>query len=324
MGGVMAGSEVALARVAKRGHGAFSREQASKAGFTESSIQRRLSSGQWVEILPSVYAFAAAPRTRMLELSAASLWCGPDGALARETAAEIYKLDGRWPPRTIHVMVSRARRLRQHGFVDVHRSRTYVHERDARKRNGLQVTTLARTIIDLSQVLTEKWLEIALESALRDQQLDLGWVYRLIRKTGDKGQRGLPMLVRMLDARDGDPQRYQSALEVLIGRMQQAHGLPSPVRQFTIVEENTRLLDADFAYPEFKLAVEGDGFKHHSGKRAWSRDVATRRKLKVHGWEVVGISWDEVERDPAAVAKDVAALVARCARTRNGERQGAK
>ena len=320
MGGGMAGSDKALAGHARRQHGVFSREQAKGAGFSESSIQRRLDAEGWVEVLPSVYCFASTPKTRMLELSAACLWSGPEGALARETAAEVYRLDGRWPAKAIHVITPMSRRLRTdetHAHIEVHRSRTYVPERDARRREGLQVTSLARTIIDLSPTLSEKWLEIALESALRDRQLDLGWVYRLIRKIGGKGQRGLPKLVRMLDERDGDRQRYQSALEVLIGRMQREFGLPEPIRQYTIVEANTRLLDADFAYPDLKVAIEGDG-KMHMGKRGWARDATTRRKLKVHGWEVIGVTWSEVEKDPAAVARDISDIV--CARARKRER----
>ncbi|MGA9523003.1 MAG: hypothetical protein WBV82_16160, partial [Myxococcaceae bacterium] len=208
----MAGSDKALAGHARRQHGVFSREQAKGAGFSESSIQRRLDAEGWVEVLPSVYCFASTPKTRMLELSAACLWSGPEGALARETAAEVYRLDGRWPAKAVHVITPMSRRLRTdetHAHIEVHRSRTYVPERDARRREGLQVTSLARTIIDLSPSLSEKGLEIALESALRDRQLDLGWVYRLIRKIGGMGQRGLPKLVRMLDERDGDRQRYQ-------------------------------------------------------------------------------------------------------------------
>ncbi len=316
----MAGSDKALSAHARKQHGVFSREQAKGAGFSESSIQRRLDAEDWVEVLPSVYAVASTPKTRQLELSATSLWCAPEGALARETAAEVFRLDGRWPAKTIHVITPMSRRLRTdeaHAHIEIHRSRTYVPERDARRREGLQVTSLARTIIDLSQALSEKWLEIALESALRDRQLDLGWVYRLIRKLGDKGHRGLPKLARMLDERDGDKQRYQSALEVLIGRMQRDFRLPEPIRQYTIVEANTRLLEADFAYPELKVAIEGDG-KMHMGKRGWSRDATTRRKLKVHGWEVIGVTWGEVEKEPGAVARDIAAIV--CARARNGER----
>jgi hypothetical protein len=193
----------------------------------------------------------------------------------------------------------------------VHRSRDFDSERDIRHRDGLRVTSLARTIVDLSQVLEEKWLEIALESALRDRRLDLGWVYRLLQQLDPRGRRGLSALAKLLDLRDLDPQRFASALEVLVGRMHREHGLPEPVRQYVVVEEGRRLLDADFAWPDLKVAVEGDGYKFHSGRRAWLRDATVRRRLKVHGWEVIGVTWTEVEEDAGAVARDIAAIAAR-------------
>lgn len=61
----------------------------------------------------------------------------------------------------------------------------------------------------------------------------------------------------------------------------------------------------DFAYPALKVGIEADGWRVHSGRKAWNRDAATRRRLLAAGWTIIGVSWDELERHPETVAEEL-------------------
>ena len=81
---------------------------------------------------------------------AAVLACGPDAALSHQSAAALWRIVARWPSAP-HVTAPRDRR---HPGIHVHRS-THV---DATTHYGIPVTTPARTLVDLADVLTPRQL----------------------------------------------------------------------------------------------------------------------------------------------------------------------
>lgn len=46
----------------------------------------------------------------------------------------------------------------------------------------------------------------------------------------------------------------------------------SAVRQYEVESGSRLIARVDLAYPEIRLAVECDGWEHHSGRAAWERD----------------------------------------------------
>lgn len=46
----------------------------------------------------------------------------------------------------------------------------------------------------------------------------------------------------------------------------------------------------DIAYPHVQLAIEVDGFRHHSSRDAFERDRRRDAKLKTLGWQVIRVT----------------------------------
>ena len=88
---------------------------------------------------------------------AAVLACGPDAALSHRSAAALWRIVPRWHAPT-EVTTTTDRR---HADIRVHRSRHI----DATTHYGIRVTTPARTLVDLADVLAPKALTRALNEA---------------------------------------------------------------------------------------------------------------------------------------------------------------
>ena len=88
---------------------------------------------------------------------AAVLACGAEAALSHQSAAALWRIVPRWPSAT-HVIAPSDRR---HSGIHVHRS----PNPDATTHYGIRVSTPARTLVDLADVLNPKQLTRALNEA---------------------------------------------------------------------------------------------------------------------------------------------------------------
>ncbi|MDQ3784427.1 MAG: endonuclease domain-containing protein, partial [Actinomycetota bacterium] len=52
----------------------------------------------------------------------------------------------------------------------------------------------------------------------------------------------------------------------------------------------------DFAYPRHRLAIETFGYRWHSARRPWQRDLERGNYLQRLGWRELRFSWDDVLR----------------------------
>ncbi len=67
----------------------------------------------------------------------------------------------------------------------------------------------------------------------------------------------------------------------------------------------------DAVWRDAGLAVELDGHTTHGTRAAFERDRARDRALQVAGFRVVRVTWRQIAREPAALARDLAALLDR-------------
>jgi very-short-patch-repair endonuclease len=70
--------------------------------------------------------------------------------------------------------------------------------------------------------------------------------------------------------------------------------LPEPVPQYEVRIKGRLLARVDLAYPEIRLAIEADGYRYHSGRVAWQRDLQRRNSLTSIGWRVIHVTWNDV------------------------------
>lgn len=53
------------------------------------------------------------------------------------------------------------------------------------------------------------------------------------------------------------------------------------------------------AYPDQRLILEAQSFKHHSSRQAWTADLLRRRNLHTLGWRVMEVTWHDVTEGPS-------------------------
>lgn len=68
--------------------------------------------------------------------------------------------------------------------------------------------------------------------------------------------------------------------------------------QYEIVDRAGRTWRVDFAWPDFRVAVEYDSDEWHGDAEAMRRDRDRREALRDAGWLVIPIFADDVRRSP--------------------------
>jgi very-short-patch-repair endonuclease len=271
--------DVVVARLAARQHGVVAFAQLVAAGIAASGITRRVETGRLHRVYRGVYAVGHAALSKEGRWMAALLACGDRAVLSHRSAAELWAmLSPRDGPAHITIPTSGGRRrrpgIRLHRYPSLPPSATT-------RRNGIAVTTPARTIADLRRVAS------------------VDEVRRAIREAEFAG----------LDLGDGgglESERVHTSLERRFLRLCRHHRLPKPV-----VNVYVGPYEVDFLWPGRRLVVETDGWRGHRGRVAFEIDRAKDVELKLLGYEVVRFTYRQVTEQPEAVADKVRALLQR-------------
>ncbi|TML78260.1 MAG: DUF559 domain-containing protein [Actinobacteria bacterium] len=294
-----------LSRLAANQHGIFTRSQALSLGVPRSTIARRLAGGVWVQLFPGVYAFAASPVTWRRSLLSACLVSGPSAVASHRAAASLWELAGFTAP-VIEVSVPRScKRARADA---VHRPRL-LPRADVTRVDGIPVTTVARTLVDIAGDVRIEALEEALDDALRRRLTSIRQLWRCLERVGTSGRTGTARLRGLLAARDGPGTVPQSVFETRLLRAIHAAKLPRPELQFPVETGMGRAL-LDFAYPNQRVAIEADGFRWHSSRLRWDHDRERRNALSVLRWKIIHATWSQLRDRPDEIVAAVRALLA--------------
>lgn len=283
-------SEEAVRAVAARQWGVFSAKQAESVGAGSSTRSRWLSSGRVELVLPSVFRFGGTAVPWEQPLMAAVLWAGHRSVLSHHSAARLWGLDGVRASTRPSLIVPRAQSP-EHSLVDVHRSH-FAPENPKRWRGLLPYTNLARTVIDLAEVLDDESFELMFDSAGRKASDLVQWLQREARRFA-RGRRGLAMLRRHL-ARRATP--VESALEVRVRRALLRAGIPMPHVQQEVFDGAGEFIGrVDFMWFAQRVVVEADGWRFHGNRAAWERDSQRKNRLVREGWRVFTVTSASVD-----------------------------
>ena len=293
-------SDEALARLAARNHGVFLSSDAAAVGITPQGLSRRCAKGVIRRIHKGIYAMTSVPPSAKQLLFAACRWGGAGSAASHRSAAALWELDGFdlnafeiWSPRQLRSnrVVARVGSLPIADLTEI---------------DGIPVTRIERTLVDLAAVVDVDTLEDALDSALRRR---ITTVNRLrLRVRSESGRRGIGKLRVLLDERDERGRPSASRFETRLNRLLIKSGLPA-MREYKIWDGGEFVARVDFCFPEGKLIVEADGFRWHSGRRAWQRDRERRNQLTALGWRVIQATWDDLTRRPNETIEKVRSLL---------------
>jgi very-short-patch-repair endonuclease len=190
--------------------------------------------------------------------------------------------------------------------ITVHRTRL-IHPDDRSTVDGIPVTSVARTIVDLADVLRDRHLAAVVNEAEVRRVFDLIAIEQTVSRL--PGRRGGPRLERVLAAYT-DPQGYNTnEAERLFLRLCSNHGLPRPQR---IAVGGYEL---DFYWSDASLAVEIDGGAFHRTRRAFHEDRRRDRRLATLGIQVARVTWRDLTVEQLELAAELKAMRGqRCAR----------
>jgi Transcriptional regulator, AbiEi antitoxin len=152
-----------LAVVAGMQHGVVSRAQLRRLGLSLAAIDHRVRAGRLHVIHRGVYAIGHPVLSVEGRWMAAVLACGADAVLSHASAAAAWELQ-QVGSGAVHVTIPAAPgRARRRG-IRLHRCATLRVE-DTTVCRGIPITTVARTIIDLSRTHSDRRLEHVIDVA---------------------------------------------------------------------------------------------------------------------------------------------------------------
>lgn len=286
--------EATIARLATPQGGVVSRRQLVSAGLSVAAIDKRVNRGLLRMVHRGVYATAHARLTRTGLWHAAVLAQGPSAALGGRDAGAHWKLL-RAPTGPVCVIVpGRAGRSRRRG-ISLHRAP--LAPGDVFVRDGLRVTSPARTLVDLAACLGDRELERALDEAHYLNRVSP----RTLAETVARNRRrpGVGALRALLADHELGTTRTESALEERFLQAIRAAGLPDPRCQEWIGPYRV-----DFLWPADRVIAEVDGPAHRRRRRQ-ADDAVRDRYLEDRDYRVVRIDEAEVEARPEAAVRRV-------------------
>jgi very-short-patch-repair endonuclease len=213
----------------------------------------------------------------------------------------------RYAPGTIDVTAPIRRRAKRR--FRVHFSSILAAE-DRGERQGIPVTSVPRTLLDLAIRAQPDQLERHLERAEELELLDVAAVESLLGRAG--GHRGRGRLGRALAVYRPDPTFTRSRFERLFRRRVKAFGIAAPAMNF-----NAEGYELDAYWPDLRFAVELDLFETHGTRAAFERDRLRHEELKLVGIEMIRITRPRLLHEPDAVLANLAALLERRRRELN-------
>jgi very-short-patch-repair endonuclease len=67
----------------------------------------------------------------------------------------------------------------------------------------------------------------------------------------------------------------------------------------------------DCRWPDHRLTVELDGYRHHGTRHAWEQDREREREARARGDDFRRYTWRDVVEDPEPMLADLRALLSR-------------
>jgi very-short-patch-repair endonuclease len=283
----------AIARLAVRQRGLVTRPQLLELGVPASAIGRQVAASRLHPVLPGVYLVGHPVAPPLASELAALLACGPGAVLSHRSAAALWRLA---PPAERPVDVTVVHRRGPARGIRLHRS-AVLRPAEVRVREGLRVTSPARTLVDLA----------ATDTASFGRAFDEAIVARLLTRADvdlalSVPRRGTRALRAALDA---GPAPTRSAAERRLLDIVAKAGLPRP-------QTNVRLgrHEVDALWAAERLVVEVDGYAAHTTRRAFEADRLRDADLQAGGHRVLRITWRQLTDRPHAVAARLAVALA--------------
>jgi very-short-patch-repair endonuclease len=276
--------------------------QLAAVGIRGSAITRRVAAGRLERVYPGVYAVGHLQGTREARWIAAVMACGRGAVLSHLDAAAlwgIYESNGS----TIHVTTT-TRSPRTLPGIRAHRARR-LDPADVTVKDAIPVTTVARTLIDLTDVLSPDRVLRAIREAEFLGLLDLDTLNAAVQRAN--GRRRLTVLHNAIE-RHRPGQIVREELEHRFLELVHAAGLPEPQTNVK-VQTRRRRYEIDCLWRHDGVAVELDGRAAHIRAAAFEEDRARDAALTAAGLRPLRFTWHRVTGEGEEVLAELKATL---------------
>jgi hypothetical protein len=182
-----------------------------------------------------------------------------------------------------------------------------LHPRWITAVEGVPVTTVARTLVDLGAVMSADDVAECLDRALGRNVVTIAAVETARRAVARQGRRGAGVIRRVI-APHLASEPVAGVLEARMARLLASQGLPTATPEYEVwTATGAFVARVDFAYTELKLAIEVDGLAAHSSIDAFRRDRTRQNALVAEGWTVLRFTWTEVNTNSPDVGRVIRA-----------------
>lgn len=270
----------ALDRLGRRQHGLVTTAQLERLGFDRHARGHLLDTHRLSPVRRGVYrCCGAGPSWRSAAL-AAVMAAGGEAVLSHHSAGALWGLfEEQDLMGDLHI--TSPAQVRLHG-VRAHRRQLLPG--DTSVRHGVAVTSIERTLVDLSETVPAKTTGGLLDEAVRRRYTSVGRVERRVVALEGLGRRRLGTIRRVLSERGAGYDPGANDWEQRMDRMWEQMGLPPAVRQYTITLPNGRKYRPDRAIVEERIAVDWNGYAWHGLRSDFERDIERRNALIAAGW----------------------------------------
>jgi Protein of unknown function (DUF559) len=225
------------------------------------------------------------------------LACGEGALLSHASAGALWRFATTTRSRIDVTAVGRSR-SGQTGIA-LHQVRR-LHAQDRAAVDGIPVTSVARTLLDLAEVVSRRRLERAFEEADRRDLLDLTAVSGLLERS--PGRRGRKPLGALLSERYRPVTGTRSELEGQFLRLRREVGLPPPLVPGCG-------LRGGYGLARPRLVVELDSYAFHHTRAAFERDRIRDAALQLEGYRVLRVTDRQLDDEPEAIVRTIRALL---------------
>lgn len=259
-----------VAEKARRQEGLVGSDDLRALGITRHLVHDWVTQGYLFPRHRGVYSVGHHLLSRRGELLGALMAAGEDAFLSHVTGLGVH---GAWSrsTREIHVTVP-VSGCNSRGNLRLHRTKHPPHPGEVVIRNGLQVSSVERALVEVAPAISRKVLDALIAELARREQLNIERATAALDRHARRP--GIGKLRQALHDYLPRPERKSSLERAFDHALQENPDIPPPLTNVYL-----RGWEIDCYWPEQRVALELDGRPYHVAKRDTERDRLKDAKL---------------------------------------------
>lgn len=266
-------------------------------GISRRRLRTMLLHGSWVAIRRAVYLEAGVDSVRR-RLAGAQVALGDLWVASHGTAALVHGLVLLRPPAADRLVLTSPPRIRSHADLPgIHRHRAALPADHVTIVDGVLVTTIARTLVDMCRALSLRDGLVAVDAALHSGQVSVEELLEVAARCA-----GWPWIRRARQVVALADPRCESPLESVSRLVMFQHAVPMPQTQITLLSHGRFLARPDFWWVAQRLAGEADGLLKYTDPEVLRAEKLRQEAVEETGVRMVRWTWRDVDRPAPARA----------------------